>query len=360
MSNRIQLIPREQLVLSKQNMRQSPVKVSESDADTDLTTLANSIRAQGMLNPILVRPVVPGDSLQIYEVYAGRRRLAAAHHLNWERVPCIVSTISDLEAKVQSLVENYQRKENTYKEKVRTFSELYHQVEGVDPAGLSVGNACNFNDNSRITLICQTVGAKSKTIKRYLKLSVLDDSILDLLDLRENGMTLKNAELLTRIEQREHRSLLVKACLESKLSSGETEVAIRLFFANQDPEKLDEYISVTIDRCAKDRQKKIGNNLDEPNSNDEHKDDEDDQDVDEQDGRDEQDDPEAKEHETNEEKVEAKDPTEEVSERVSKKKPWLYDPSDKLKIPKQIDDKHLEVFWKLYEQVNDALLVTQH
>ena len=68
----MQTIDINQIALSKQNMRQN-IKDGE-DEDTDVATLAQSIKSQGLLNPILVRPI----SQNRYEVYAGHRRLLAA------------------------------------------------------------------------------------------------------------------------------------------------------------------------------------------------------------------------------------------------------------------------------------------
>lgn len=70
-----------------------------------LYELAESIRSQGIMQPILVRPLDDGD----YEVIAGERRLRAARLAGLERVPVLVRAVPDESAAVMALIENIQR-----------------------------------------------------------------------------------------------------------------------------------------------------------------------------------------------------------------------------------------------------------
>src|SRR5690606_8660990 len=72
-----------------------------------LNELAESIRAQGIMQPILVRPLVAGS----YEIIAGERRWRAAQiaGLNW--IPAIVRDVPDESALALSLIENIQRED---------------------------------------------------------------------------------------------------------------------------------------------------------------------------------------------------------------------------------------------------------
>jgi ParB family chromosome partitioning protein len=71
-----------------------------------LAELAESIRKQGLLQPVLVRPVGQG-----YELIAGERRWRAAQKAGLERVPAIVREVPNDSALVMALVENIQREE---------------------------------------------------------------------------------------------------------------------------------------------------------------------------------------------------------------------------------------------------------
>jgi ParB family chromosome partitioning protein len=74
-----------------------------------LNTLAESIKAHGLLQPILVRPMAgqPGK----YEIIAGERRWRASQKANLHKVPVIISNLDDSQALEVGLVENLQRED---------------------------------------------------------------------------------------------------------------------------------------------------------------------------------------------------------------------------------------------------------
>jgi ParB family chromosome partitioning protein len=72
-----------------------------------LNELAESIRAHGVMQPILVRPVAEGR----YEIIAGERRYRAARLAGLTRVPVLVRQVSDESAAVMALIENMQRED---------------------------------------------------------------------------------------------------------------------------------------------------------------------------------------------------------------------------------------------------------
>ena len=69
--------------------------------DTSLAELAQSIRSQGLLQPLVVRPVEQG-----YELVAGERRWRAAQMAGLEKVPALVREVPDDRALVMALIEN--------------------------------------------------------------------------------------------------------------------------------------------------------------------------------------------------------------------------------------------------------------
>lgn len=104
-------VPTSQLVVSPINVRRDVGDISE---------LADSIRAQGILEPLIVRPTQDDN----YEVIIGSRRLAAASQLGLAVVPVVVQQISDGDAVVRSLVENLQRGELSLDERVEAYKLL--------------------------------------------------------------------------------------------------------------------------------------------------------------------------------------------------------------------------------------------
>jgi ParB family chromosome partitioning protein len=75
--------------------------------ETSLAELAASIRAQGLMQPILVRPV----AAERYEIIAGERRWRAARLAGLEEVPVVVREVSDQAALAMALIENIQRED---------------------------------------------------------------------------------------------------------------------------------------------------------------------------------------------------------------------------------------------------------
>ncbi|RQM65342.1 ParB/RepB/Spo0J family partition protein [Aeromonas enteropelogenes] len=123
-----------------------PRKDMSQDA---LEELANSIRAQGVIQPIVVRPVAEKS----FEIIAGERRWRASQLARLEVVPCIVKDVPDESAVAIALIENIQREDlNAIEEAVAlqrllTEFELTHQqvAEAVGKSRTTVTNLLRLN-----------------------------------------------------------------------------------------------------------------------------------------------------------------------------------------------------------------------
>lgn len=76
-----------------------------------LAELAESIRAQGLLQPILVRPIIPANGTIGYEIIAGERRFRAAQLAGLSEVPVLVKDVDDQTTAAMALIENMQRED---------------------------------------------------------------------------------------------------------------------------------------------------------------------------------------------------------------------------------------------------------
>ena len=99
-AGRIWLLPQESILPNKNQ----PRKHFNGDA---LEGLAESIRQNGILQPLLVRPL-SGD---LYELIAGERRLRAARLVGMQEIPCVVLRVSDEKSSIYALLENLQRQD---------------------------------------------------------------------------------------------------------------------------------------------------------------------------------------------------------------------------------------------------------
>ncbi len=76
-----------------------------------LYELAESIKVQGIMQPILVRQLASGENVGKYEIIAGERRFRAARLAGLERVPVLVREVPDESAAAMALIENIQRED---------------------------------------------------------------------------------------------------------------------------------------------------------------------------------------------------------------------------------------------------------
>ncbi len=116
-TNAVRALPLDQLRPGKYQPRQS------MDPEA-LEELAASIQAQGMIQPIAVRPLVLGRADQGYEIIAGERRYRAALSLGLSEVPVVVHEVDDQAALAMALIENLQRKDLNAMEEAEGISRL--------------------------------------------------------------------------------------------------------------------------------------------------------------------------------------------------------------------------------------------
>ncbi|WP_394173039.1 ParB/RepB/Spo0J family partition protein [Thalassotalea litorea] len=136
-----------------------PRKDMSEDA---LEELSNSIKAQGIIQPIVVRPVAAGA----YEIIAGERRWRAAQLAKIDTVPCIIKDVADESAVAIALIENIQREDLNAMEEAIALERLLNEFELTH---LEVAEA---------------VGKSRTTVTNLLRLNSLNNDVKTFL---ENG-----------------------------------------------------------------------------------------------------------------------------------------------------------------------------
>lgn len=91
--------------------------------EASLTELADSIRKQGLLQPLVVRPLSQGR----YEIIAGERRWRACQQVGLAEVPVVVRAVDDETAMAMALVENLQREELNAMDQARAIQRLVEE-----------------------------------------------------------------------------------------------------------------------------------------------------------------------------------------------------------------------------------------
>jgi ParB family transcriptional regulator, chromosome partitioning protein len=103
-------------------IRPSALQPRRLFAEAELDMLANSIREQGILQPLLVRPLAADDAA--FELVAGERRWRAAQRIGLHDVPVVVKALGDAEAIEVALVENLQREDLSALEEAAAYRRL--------------------------------------------------------------------------------------------------------------------------------------------------------------------------------------------------------------------------------------------
>jgi ParB family chromosome partitioning protein len=191
------------------NPRQ-PRRRFEPDAATGL---ASSVRAQGLLQPVVVRPRSEGG----WELIAGERRWRAAKDAGLPNVPALIRTADDRDSLLLSLVENVAREQLSAVEEARAYAVL------LDEFGLSLGG------------VAERVGKAKSTVSNRVRLLELPEDVLWMLARGE--LTERHARAVLAVPDREGQKKLAKRIVEQGLSAVAAERAAQDAGAKRKPRK---------------------------------------------------------------------------------------------------------------------------
>jgi len=173
--------------------------------------LAESIRAQGIVQPVLVRPRADGG----WELIAGERRWRAAREAGVKTVPAVVRTADDRESLLLALVENVAREQLSPVEEARAYAAL------VDEFALSLGD------------VAERVGRSKPSVSNRLRLLELPDDVLGMVERGE--LSEGHARAVLAVPDQDGRRLLARQIVRRGLSVRAAERAARWAGARQKP-----------------------------------------------------------------------------------------------------------------------------
>lgn len=171
--------------------------------DTTLRELADSIKASGVLQPLLVRRTAPGD----YQLVAGERRLRAAQIVGLKKVPVVVKEVDDRAMMELALVENIQREALDPIEEARAYQTLIEKV-GLTHEKLS-----------------ERVGKQRVTITNSIRLLSLPSEVMDMVS--RGTLSGGHARALLALENRGDLLAAARYVVSKGFSVRRTEAFVR-------------------------------------------------------------------------------------------------------------------------------------
>ncbi len=173
--------------------------------------LAESIRSQGVIQPLLVRPRTAGG----YEIVAGERRWRAAREAGRQTVPAVVRESDDRETLLLGLVENVAREQLTAVEEARAYAVL------IDEFALSLGD------------VAERVGRSKPSVSNRIRLLELPDDVLGMVE--RGQISEGHARAVLAVPDHEGRRRLAREIVQKGLSVRVAEQRAKWAGAKQKP-----------------------------------------------------------------------------------------------------------------------------
>ncbi|MGB2952983.1 MAG: ParB/RepB/Spo0J family partition protein [Gaiellaceae bacterium] len=182
--------------------------------DSETTSaLAESIRAQGVVQPIVVRPRAAGG----YELIAGERRWRAAREAGAATVPALLREADDRDSLLLGLVENVAREQLTPIEEARAYAVLIDEFE------LPLGD------------VAERVGRSKPSVSNRVRLLELPDDVMAMLERGE--LTEGHARAVLAVPDRDGRRRLARQIVRTGMSVRAAERAARWAGARAKPRR---------------------------------------------------------------------------------------------------------------------------
>ena len=208
--------------------------------ESQLNELAQSIKAQGVIQPIVVRERAIADSHTgvRFEIIAGERRWRATQIAGLENIPAVIRTIADSEAVAVALIENIQRENLNPLEEANAFQRLIIEYE------MSHQEVAN------------SVGRARASITNALRLLDLPISVQELVN--KKMLTMGHARALLSIQDRGMQLEVANLIVEKGLSVREAEGLVRKIVEKKKPNQQKTTVDPDIQRLEKDLTNRLG------------------------------------------------------------------------------------------------------
>ncbi|WP_036801142.1 MULTISPECIES: ParB/RepB/Spo0J family partition protein [Photobacterium] len=182
-------------------------------SDEALAELTDSIRAQGVIQPIVVREIAP----QQFEIIAGERRWRAARQAGLQKVPCIIKDVNDRATVAIALIENIQREDLNAIEEAQALERLQSEFSLTHQQ------------------VAEAVGKSRTTVSNLLRLNQLAEPVKRMVEQRQ--LEMGHARALLALEG-EAQFEAAQAVVAKMLTVRDTEKLVKKMLTPAEPAKV--------------------------------------------------------------------------------------------------------------------------
>lgn len=187
------------LMIPQENIFPNPNQPRKYFDYSELEGLAQSIRENGLLQPVTVRPREDFG----YELISGERRLRAARIIGMKEIPCVISEADTEKSATLALIENLQRHDLSFFEEARAIENLM--------------NICGLSQEE----MAKRLGKAQSTLCNKLRILKLPQDVCDLLE--KNSMSERHARALLQLESADLQRRAAQIVTDKRLTVAETE-----------------------------------------------------------------------------------------------------------------------------------------
>lgn len=200
--------------------------------ETNLQELAQSIRANGVVQPIIVRR----RGLK-YQLVAGERRWRASQIAGLQKIPAMVKEVADEKLLELALIENIQRQELNAIEEAKAYKKL------IETVGLTQ------------EMLAERVGKNRTVITTFLRLLKLPDDVQKLVE--EEKITAGHGRALLMVDDADKQRRVARSIMEMSLSVRETEKAVKRLARDESEITEKKQVTSKIDANVKAAETKL-------------------------------------------------------------------------------------------------------
>jgi len=223
--------------LSIDQLRRGQFQPRKNMNPESLEELAGSIRTQGIIQPIVVRPIDNSN----YEIVAGERRWRAAQLAGLDEVPVLVRDVGDETAVALALIENIQREDLNPIEEAGALHRLLEEFKLTHQE------------------IAESVGKSRSAVTNILRLLKLSSGVKTLLE--QGDLEMGHARALLALSDYQDQQQIAQMIVDKKLSVRETEARVKRFLTKGDTTKTTRVLDPDVQLLQTELENKLGSKV---------------------------------------------------------------------------------------------------